>query len=71
VTIEHIVVVEKIGRISIDGEVNGKKAAVVFMSSEVPAKVQTEDQMNQYMQDRLRASVEDKQSGQIASPKLE
>lgn len=59
VQVHNIVVVEKIGRISIDGVANGRPVAVVFMESEVPASVKTPAQMTNYMKKRLQQKADE------------
>jgi hypothetical protein len=64
VMIQHIEVNEKVGRISIDGEVNGKLAAVVILESEVPSRAKrSEGTFWKYLEERLRQSAEASAAG--------
>ena len=48
---------EAIGRISISGTVEGRPVSVVFMESEVPKSVKSEQQMQEYMVRRLKEAI--------------
>ena len=53
VFIHHVEVNEQIGRISVDGSVDGKPATVVIEPGEVPANIKTDDQMLKFLLKRL------------------
>lgn len=61
VVIHNVAVNEQIGRISVDGVVDGRPAAVVFMQTEIPASARTDEDLWGYAQRRLR------EAGQIQS----
>lgn len=52
--ISHVESNEQIGRIAVDGKVDGKGVSLVFMSDEVPKSVKTDTQMHEYIVKRLK-----------------
>jgi len=57
IMIHHAEVNDQVGRISLDGIVDGKPVAVVFLQDEVPKSVKTDTQMHEYMVRRLKEAA--------------
>ena len=51
--ISHVESNEQIGRIAVDGKVEGKPTSVVIEPGEVPASIKTDDQMYRFLLKRL------------------
>ena len=59
VTIEHIECNEKIGKISVDGQVNGRYVAVVFRESDIPKGCNSEAEQREYIKLLLQAEIKE------------
>ena len=59
VQVHNIAVNKELGRISIDGIVNGRYTARVIESSDIPKSIKTQDQYSRYLEKQLSESIED------------
>ena len=57
INVQHLEVNEGLRRISVDGEVNGRYASVVFQEAEIPNTVRTDAKWYAYLQKRLQATL--------------
>ncbi len=62
VVVQHLETSDKIGRVSIDGEVNGKFVATTFMATEIPKRVKTDAAYYEYLRKRLQEAAQEKAS---------
>jgi len=59
VQVQNIAVNKELGRISIDGIVNGRFAAVVIQADDIPASIKTQEQYSRFLEKQLVKSIED------------
>ncbi|KKN50488.1 hypothetical protein LCGC14_0632130 [marine sediment metagenome] len=60
VVVQHVEVAEKIGRISVDGEVDGRFVATTFMVKDLPKRVKTDWNYYEYLRQRLQEAAQAK-----------
>ncbi len=58
VVVQHVEAAEKIGRVSVDGEVDGKFVATTFMATEIPKRVKTAAAYYEYLRERLQEAAQ-------------
>ena len=58
VVVQHVEVADKIGRVSVDGEVDGKFVATTFMAAEIPKRVKTNAAYYEYLRERLQEAAQ-------------
>lgn len=68
VQVHNVAVNEELGRISIDGMVNGKLAAVVFQAEEIPRRVKTVEQYSRFLERKLAEAAEESPAADIQDP---
>lgn len=57
IAIEHVEYNEKIGRVSIDGQVDGKYVAVVFMESDIPNSCNSIQKQREFIKGLMKAQA--------------
>ena len=62
IVLEHIEVNEKIGRISVDGHVNGVYTAVVFTENDLPRGCNTMSKQKMFIEDLMRKTIESEEN---------